>query len=297
MEQIILVVEDNKQILSAVALFLQMNDFTVLTALNGQEALDLLEKGGKVPDIILSDIMMPVMNGYDFYKHITENPNWSHIPFIFLTAKSDPEDVRFGKMLGVDDYITKPFNEDDLLASIRGKIKRSQRNAEVTATLAKKFKAMKFSEAPPKSINVLLAPESIFVFSVFWDDLKGPNFMQSQPPVTECPFPLQDVGVQLFDVSSGIFGMMGHWNEPEGALIRVPSINMDAYVFFDSYPEPKQRGGVQAYMLGVITPKIHYLKASQLRELCEIHSKVIKSKNPLKIKDLWQDSIALLLQN
>jgi CheY-like chemotaxis protein len=296
MEQI-LIVEDNKQILSAGALFLQMNDFKVFTALNGKEALDLLEKLDSVPDLILSDIMMPVMNGYDFYKVIIENPKWSHIPFIFLTAKSDPEDIRFGKLLGVDDYITKPFNEDDLLASIRGKITRSKRTAEITATLARKFHDMKIPPQAAKATNVPPAPESIFVFSVFWDDTKGPNFTQSQPGIKECPFPLRDIGVQLFDVSSGIFGMMNRWNEPEGALLRVPSINMDAYVYFDSYPSKEMRGGVQAYMLGVIALKIHYLKSSQLKEVCAKYSKGIKSKKPWKITDLWQDCTTLLLQN
>lgn len=297
MEQIILVVEDNKQILSAVALFLQMNDFTALTALNGKEALDLLEKGDKIPNLILSDIMMPVMNGYDFYKHVSENLKFSHIPFIFLTAKSDPEDIRFGKMLGVDDYITKPFNEDDLLASIRGKIKRSQRTAEITTVLARKFGELKIPGLVPTVSKVPPVPEVIFVFSVFWDDTKGPSFTESHPVVTQCPFPLKDVGVQLFDVSSGIFGMMNRWNEPEGALVRVPSINMDAYVYFDSYPSKEMRGGVQAYMLGIIAFKIHYLESSQLREVCGTYSKGIKSKKAWKISDFWQDCIAVLFHN
>ncbi len=296
MEQI-LIVEDNKQILSAVALFLQMNDYKVHTSLNGKEALDLLEKLDSAPDLILSDIMMPVMNGYDFYKVIIENPKWSHIPFIFLTAKSDPEDIRFGKMLGVDDYITKPFNEDDLLASIRGKITRSKRTAEITATLARKFHELKIPPQVAKATNVPLAPESIFVFTVFWDDIKGPNFTQSHPGITECPFPLKDISVQLFDVSSGIFGMKNRWNEPEGALLRVPSINMDAYVYFDSYPTQQMRGGIQAYMIGVIALKIHYLKSSQLKEVCAAFSKGIKAKKAGKVADLWQNCITLLLQN
>ncbi len=293
----ILIVEDNKQILSAVSLFLQMNDFKTHTALNGKEALDVLRKLDTVPDLILSDIMMPIMNGYDFYKQIIENPNWSHIPFIFLTAKSDPEDIRFGKMLGVDDYITKPFNEDDLLASIRGKIKRSKRNAEITETLARKFHDLKIATIanPPSTAQV--TPESVFVFTVFWDDLKGPTFVQSHPIASQCPFPLPDIGVQLFDVSSGIFGMRNRWDQAEGALIRVPSINMDAFVYFDSYPNNQMRGGTQAFMLGVIARKIHYLKSSQLREMCATYAKDIKAKKAWKVKDFWQDCLAILLYN
>ncbi len=297
MEQFILIVEDNKQILSAVSLFLQMNDFTTLTALNGKEALDLMEKGDKIPDVILSDIMMPVMNGYDLYKYISENPKWSHIPFIFLTAKSDPEDIRFGKMLGVDDYITKPFNGDDLIASIRGKIKRSQRTAEIAAILAKMFGALKFPKESPNTSIVPANPDTLFVFTVFWDDRKGPSFIHSYPGVMECPFPLKDIGVQLFDVSSGIFGMMNHWNEPEGALIRVPNINMDAYVYFDSYPSKELRGGVQPFMLGVVALKIPYLGSSMLREVCRNYSNNLKTKNAWKISNFWQDCIAVLLHN
>jgi CheY-like chemotaxis protein len=122
---------------------LEEGGYQVITATNGQHALERLNAALKrrrqqgdrpgvkyLPDLIVSDIMMPVMNGYDFYEQTRANPYLHHIPFIFLTAKQDEDDIRRGKELGVDDYFTKPINTDDLLASVRGKLRRvSQQRA------------------------------------------------------------------------------------------------------------------------------------------------------------------------
>ena len=77
--------------------------------------------------------MMPVMDGYAFYEKVRANPYLNHLPFIFLTAKSSEVEVRFGKELGADDYLTKPFSPEDLLASVRGKLKRVEQQRELAA--------------------------------------------------------------------------------------------------------------------------------------------------------------------
>ena len=141
-EAIVMIVDDNHEFLEGVELTLEMEGFKVLTAANGQEALDVLERaivatensGGMlqyVPDIIMADIMMPVMDGYEFYDKVQADPYLNTIPFVFISAKSGENDVRFGKELGPDDYLTKPCTSEDMLATIRGKLKRVEQRKTI----------------------------------------------------------------------------------------------------------------------------------------------------------------------
>ena len=113
---LILVVEDNESILFNLKLSLEFNGYQVVTATNGLEALKFLQNTKMIPDLILSDIMMPGMGGYEFLDKIRNNENLINIPFIVISAKSTPDEIQFGKSLGVSDYIIKPINEDILLA-------------------------------------------------------------------------------------------------------------------------------------------------------------------------------------
>ena len=124
----ILVVEDEPGIRNGVADLLQIQGFSVMTATNGVEALSMMDE--EVPDLIVADIMMPEMNGYQFYQRVRSNSEWLWVPFIFLSAKGEGEDVRFGKELGVEDYLIKPFNAEDLLAAVLGCLKRFHQLAE-----------------------------------------------------------------------------------------------------------------------------------------------------------------------
>ena len=130
-----MVVDDNSEFLSGLRLTLEMEGFTVWTATDGQQALDQLRtvflrqdqndaSFSRLPDLIMADIMMPVMDGYQFYDSVRTNPHLHNIPFIFLTAKSTEDDIRQGKELGPDDYLTKPCPPEDVLATIKGKLKR-----------------------------------------------------------------------------------------------------------------------------------------------------------------------------
>lgn len=141
---LILVVDDNPEYLNGIKLTLEMEGFKVITAKDGQQALDRLHaipigqsqaspETKRLPDLILADIMMPAMDGYELYDRIRAHPYTNHIPFIFLTAKSGDEDVRIGKELGAEDYLSKLASTEDLLASIRGKLNRVvQRRAVMT---------------------------------------------------------------------------------------------------------------------------------------------------------------------
>jgi len=118
----ILVVEDDRAVREGIADILEVAGYEVLTASNGEEALNMLRQ--QRLDLIVSDIMMPHMDGYDFYEAVHGKSEWVTIPFIFLTAKGAKEDVRLGKQLGADDYLVKPFEREDLLIAVEAKLKR-----------------------------------------------------------------------------------------------------------------------------------------------------------------------------
>nr|MDO8116796.1 response regulator [Candidatus Sigynarchaeota archaeon] len=127
----VLIVDDNKDILYNLRTALGLNHFNVISANNGKEALEILRKLKAVPDVIISDIMMPEMDGYELLKAISKEPGLNQVPFIFLSAKTTVEDIRLGKILGVDDYITKPFHQEDLIAIVKGKIARKKKHRTV----------------------------------------------------------------------------------------------------------------------------------------------------------------------
>lgn len=114
----ILIVEDDLNLLEGLCELMTMADspydLKVLTAVNGQEGLKVLET--QQPDLIISDVMMPIMGGYEFLERVRANASWLQIPFIFLTAKGDHEDVHRGRKSGAEEYITKPYDIDELMA-------------------------------------------------------------------------------------------------------------------------------------------------------------------------------------
>ena len=126
-KNLILVVEDDSDILLNLKILLEFNNFKVETAENGFEALEklkILYKSQNLPDLILSDIIMPNLDGYELVKIISNYRPLADIPFIFLSGLSFPEEINIAKTLGVNDYITKPFDIDDLLSKINSKIKK-----------------------------------------------------------------------------------------------------------------------------------------------------------------------------
>lgn len=120
----ILIVEDDHITAASLREWLEMAGYQVAVAANGRLALKLLEQFQ--PDIILSDISMPEMDGYEFFEVVRAQPQLTTVPFIFLTGRSQRQDMLVSRGLGADDYITKPWQPDDLLIAIRGKLKRAQ---------------------------------------------------------------------------------------------------------------------------------------------------------------------------
>jgi two-component system sensor histidine kinase/response regulator len=119
---VILVAEDNQPLLFGICELLEKNGYDTIPAENGVQALQQLEK--TKPDLIISDVMMPEMDGYGLHSEVRARPEWLDIPFIFLTALGQRDDVLRGKEMGVDDYIVKPFDEADILVAVRAKLER-----------------------------------------------------------------------------------------------------------------------------------------------------------------------------
>ncbi|MCJ7737691.1 MAG: hybrid sensor histidine kinase/response regulator, partial [Anaerolineae bacterium] len=120
----VLVVEDSASLRMAIASMLEQDGYTVLSAADGMQALEVME--GNQPDLVLADIAMPVMDGYEFYRAVRERPEWTSIPFIFLTGRSQHKDVIKGKSLGVEDYLVKPVDPEELLVTLRARLDRAQ---------------------------------------------------------------------------------------------------------------------------------------------------------------------------
>ncbi|NOZ73382.1 MAG: response regulator transcription factor [Chloroflexi bacterium] len=123
-QETILVVDDDAALVRGLTLTLQAEGYQVLTASDGLKALSLLESSHI--DLIIADVAMPKMNGYQLLERVRQNPEWVAIPFLLLTGRAMDSDVRYGKELGVDDYLIKPVDPDDLLASVRGKLLRAK---------------------------------------------------------------------------------------------------------------------------------------------------------------------------
>ncbi len=112
----ILIIEDDPILLESLTEFLQEEGMEVIMAVNGKQGVELAAK--ELPELILCDIFMPKMNGYEAFEKLKSDVNTSLIPFIFLTAKAEREDILYGMTLGADDYITKPIDFDELLVRI-----------------------------------------------------------------------------------------------------------------------------------------------------------------------------------
>jgi len=120
----ILVVEDYKPLLAGIRDILETEGYTVSTATDGAQALQMIKEVR--PNLIVADIMMPAMDGYALYKAIHAKPEWMSIPVIFLTSKAEKEDLLRGEELGVEGYITKPFDPEELLMMVHALLEHTQ---------------------------------------------------------------------------------------------------------------------------------------------------------------------------
>ena len=120
----ILLIEDNKDVRENTAEILTLAQYKVITAVNGKEGVEIAQK--EKPDLIICDIMMPVLDGHGALHLLSKNDETASIPFIFLTAKAERNDFRKGMEMGADDYLTKPFDEVELLNAIESRLKKNE---------------------------------------------------------------------------------------------------------------------------------------------------------------------------
>ncbi|MCP4540942.1 MAG: hybrid sensor histidine kinase/response regulator [Chloroflexi bacterium] len=120
----ILVVDDHDPLLKAIQGILEEEDYAIFTASDGTKALEMMRE--VYPHLIIADIMMPRMDGYALYEAIRSDPEWVSIPFIFLTAKAEREDRLKGKSMGAEDYLTKPFDPQELVVAVSSRLTRAK---------------------------------------------------------------------------------------------------------------------------------------------------------------------------
>lgn len=168
--QILLIVDDNEDIRTYVSSIFK-KDYTIITAENGEEGIDMAIK--HIPDIIISDVMMPVLDGIQLSKNLKRDERTSHIPIILLTAKSGEQNEITGIKTGADDYITKPFSEDVLQLKVKNRIKSIKKLQE------------RFSQ------EIILRPAAISVNSIEEKFLERVQLVLDTQ-ITETSFSIQD---------------------------------------------------------------------------------------------------------
>ncbi|MFW9895311.1 MAG: response regulator [Candidatus Thorarchaeota archaeon] len=290
MNPLIFVVDDDLTLLQNLRHLLEVKDYDVITANNGLLALELLSTSRRIPEIIISDIIMPEMDGYDLFESVSNNNMLNHIPFIFLSGRNTPDDVRFGKMLGVDDYLTKPFEIDDLLAIISGKISRNKNIKEINEKIEILLSSVNMSTIPSISEE---ERSDVILLVVFWDDKIGPKLVSSFPDKGETSFSVEKVGQQLFHAIVSLYGYQ-NINKAEGILLNIENFKRKGYIFFDSIQDEKIRGRERRYMIGLVAPKINYFDSLKIKEVLKDLSSKIKEQIDWRIEIYWEKLSAIL---
>lgn len=123
MDEKILIVDDDATMVNLLSTILEIDGFETQKALSGREALDILTEG--TPDLVLLDIMMPEMDGFEVLAKIRNDPQTQKLPIIMLTARTDDKDIFEGWRRGADEYVTKPFDPHALVETIRKVLSRT----------------------------------------------------------------------------------------------------------------------------------------------------------------------------
>jgi len=290
---LIFVVDDNLVLLQNLRHLLEVNYYDVVTANNGKVALELLSTLERVPEVIISDITMPEMDGYDLFETVSNNEMLNHIPFIFLSGRNTPEDVRFGKMLGVDDYLTKPFVIEDLLAIIMGKISRNKNIKEINAKIEVLLSSVKMNTIPSISEE---EKSHVILLVVFWDDKTGPKLVSNFPDNGNTSFSIEKVGQQLFHAIVSLYGYEDI-SKAEGILLNIENFKRKGYIFFDAFQDDTVRGGERRFMIGLVAPKINYFDSLKIKEIFNEISSKIKGQKDWDIENYWEKLSTILVSH
>ncbi|MFX0029540.1 MAG: response regulator [Candidatus Hermodarchaeota archaeon] len=289
MDPTVLLIEDDDVLVQNLKRFMEMNDSKLLSSSNGKEGLELLSNLEQLPDIIISDILMPEMDGYDFYMKVAENSEWSRIPFFFLSGKAEPDDVRFGKMLGADDYITKPFKLKDLLKQIKETIKKQIKFSKDSEILEEELKEiLKFEEPSLKNHRKV---DFFYIYYMVWNKESAP-ILKDFYPKNEIPsLNLRHLTSQLYSTIIKMY-KFEELSESSQFTIRVVRNLVDAYALVDKF-EYNSQNNEGTFMLCAITPNSHYLQSKMIRDVLSSIASKIKGKKEWNIKDYWEQLLEI----
>ncbi|MBC7655204.1 MAG: response regulator [Oligoflexus sp.] len=159
MKQTILIIEDNTDIRESTSEILELANYQTLVAENGKIGVELAQK--HLPDLIVCDIMMPELDGYGVLYLLSKNTDTSVIPFIFLTAKTERLDFRKGMEMGADDYLTKPFDDIELLNAIEIRLKKQNKQQTFYGNGIKAIEKLSESVNDFESLNKLLLNKKV----------------------------------------------------------------------------------------------------------------------------------------
>lgn len=275
----ILVVDDNSEVLQSLKLILEESGFHVITSQSGKEALSVLKNADRPPDLIISDIKMPGMDGYELFNNLMENKKLRGIPFIFLTALDSEKKIVKGKALGVDDYLTKPFNEEDLLAVVMGKLKRisqTNRYPSQIKELNLNLDDLEFHRESEK--------KKVF-FLMKWNENYGARLQFSYPKAVP-KSTVQDLGQRLMQTAMSLRTDKKSQNKQVpikgGLSVNLKSIEQEAYIYFDKIQDDN------IYMIGIITPLLTYIDTLEIEDLFKEIFLNMKQDTEINIEDYWK---------
>ncbi len=217
----ILIVEDTPANIQALSAILKDHGYQISVATNGKQALQVLEKVR--PDLVLMDVMMPEMDGYEACRQIKASPRWADLPIIFLTAKTETADIVRGFELGAVDYVGKPFNAHELLARVHTHLTIDRLNKENTRLLLNVLPAP-IAEKLKKQSGVIA--ERFDDVSVLFADIAGFT-----------PLSIRLAPGELVGLLNRVFSSFDELVEQHG-LEKIKTIG-DAYMVAGGLPDPR----------------------------------------------------------
>lgn len=156
----ILLVDDDKTMQAALSRRLQEQGFKVLSALSAVEALDKFQESS--PDVVVSDVMMPKMDGFEFCRQLRSSPSGQLVPFIFLSCMGEVESRILGHTIGGDDYLVKPFHPQELIAKIEHLLQRASLIHQEVERLVEKRQVVEGDSVAPPPLPFTPAEEKVF---------------------------------------------------------------------------------------------------------------------------------------
>ena len=287
----ILLVDDDPDLLLNLQILLEYNGYDVIPATDGNVAYEFLTNEDKnVPDLIISDIIMPNIDGYKLYSKLSANNRFNQIPFIFLTAQATSVEINKGLSLDVEDYIIKPFKKEVLLNKIKNILdirEKEKKFSDNTAQIGDDIQEF-IINLGQHNVN-----GQVFLVHVIWDDILGPKVEHVYPDFLDYIEEIGAIGVQLYKSSSAIYGNRTI-QKPEGILISISNTPYQGYALFDSIPDNDKRSGHSEYMFAVISRTINYFQGRHLKQILWRASDILKKGDQLKHEHLWEEICEVL---